>query len=458
MMHGGRPRAIAATVVAALAVALAAAPTRPAAAQGGPEPQTVSFAVIGDYGSNDPGEAAVATLVDAADPAFIATVGDNAYAPHALDTAVGQYFGNYICDYQGSHGTGSVVNRFFPALGNHDHTDGGGLPAYLAYFTLPGAGIVQAHPSGNERYYDVVQGPVHLFLLDSSVLEPDGNTQTSPQAMWLQQGLAASDSRWDVVLFHHSPYTSWSLPPGNKEALQWPFEAWGADLVVSGHVHTYERVVRDDDHDGAPLTYVVNGLGGEGVHQFDAVPVGGSQVRYNAQFGALFLDASATELSAGFRSVDGVTQDRFTLSDADPRPDAVIQRGPSGPVRGDDVYNTTGTGQTAGGTAPASTPQRYRITVQNDAPFAEVLRVRGTPPDPAFSVRYRVAGVDVTAAVTAGTYLTPALEPGASLTLKAVVVPGAGARVGSGLRGTLTVRSTTHPTSRDVVTFLTIRT
>ncbi len=350
------------------------------------------------------------------------------------------------------------MNRFFPALGNHDHTDGGGLPAYLAYFTLPGAGIVQPHPSGNERYYDFVQGPVHIFVLDSSVLEPDGNTRTSPQAMWLQQGLAASTSRWNVVLFHHSPYTSWSLPPGNKEALQWPFEAWGADLVVSGHVHTYERVVRDDNHDGVPLTYVVDGLGGEDVHQFDAVPVDGSQVRYNAQFGALFLDASATELSAGFRSVDGVTQDRFTLSDAAPRPDGVIQRAPTGPVRGDDVYNTTGTGQAAGGTAAASTPRRYRITVQNDAPFPEVLRVRGTAPDTAFRVQYRVAGVEVTAAVTAGTFLTPALEPGASLIVKAVVTPRSGSRVGSALQGTVTVRSTTHPTSRDVVTFLTIRT
>ncbi len=102
MANGGRPRAIAATLVAALAVALAATPPRPSAAQGEPEPQTVNFVVIGDYGSNDPGEAAVAALVDAAEPDFVATVGDNAYAPHSLDTAVGQYYANYIGDYQGA--------------------------------------------------------------------------------------------------------------------------------------------------------------------------------------------------------------------------------------------------------------------------------------------------------------------------------------------------------------------
>ena len=38
--------------------------------------------------------------------------------------------------------------------------------------------------------------------------------------------------------------------------MQWPYKPWGADLVMSGHVHNYERLIEDG------LTYIVSGLGG----------------------------------------------------------------------------------------------------------------------------------------------------------------------------------------------------
>ena len=38
--------------------------------------------------------------------------------------------------------------------------------------------------------------------------------------------------------------------------MQWPFAAWGADAVLSGHAHAYERIERDG------IVYFVNGLGG----------------------------------------------------------------------------------------------------------------------------------------------------------------------------------------------------
>ena len=453
-MTGGR--SIGAVVLCALAIAttLTAVPDRSAAALA---PDAVQIAVIGDHGSGNADAAAVAALVHAAAPDVVATVGDNVFHDVPLDESVGRLYSDFIGAYHGAYGPGSEVNRFFPALGNHDLLDGGKLPAYLAYFTLPGPGAVQAHPSGNERYYDVVQGPVHLFVVDSHSSEPDGDTQGSRQATWLRRGLATSTARWDVVLFHHPPYTSWSLSPGNDEDLQWPFEAWGADLVLSGHVHTYERIVRDDDRDGEPLTYVVDGLGGQTPHEFRADPVGGSQVRYNAGFGALFLTATATQLVGVFRTVDGITRDGFTLSDTAPRPDLRVRRAPDGPLRGDDVYDATGAGQAVGArTAPGDT-NRSTISVQNDAAFPEVLRLRGTATTGGFSVHYRVGGIDVTPAVTAGTYVTPVLEPGEALPVHALVTPGDGTRPGSRLLATVAARSTTHPTIRDAVTVLTIR-
>src|SRR5687767_10453174 len=42
-------------------------------------PQTVLFAAIGDYGTDDRDEAAVAALVDSWNPEFVITFGDNNY-------------------------------------------------------------------------------------------------------------------------------------------------------------------------------------------------------------------------------------------------------------------------------------------------------------------------------------------------------------------------------------------
>lgn len=113
-------------------------------------------------------------------------------------------------------------------------------------------------------------------------------------------------------MFHHAAFSS-SSGHGSNATLQWPFEAWGAELVLNGHDHTYERVERDDDHDGTTLTYVVDGLGGQAPYGF-TTPVAGSQVRYNADHGALFLDASATSLTGTFRTVGGAQPDTFTLT------------------------------------------------------------------------------------------------------------------------------------------------
>lgn len=300
---------LALVVVAAVA---ARSPAPPPPQRPASTPATVSIAVIGDYGSVDSHEAAVAALVAAEAPDAVATVGDNAYGSAGQDAAVGQYYHSFIGAYSGAYGAGSPTNRFFPALGNHDISDGGGRTAYESFFTLPGAGTTSLRPSGNERYYDVVQGPVHLFVLDSDPSEPSGITSSSTQAAWLRNGLAASPSPWNVVLMHHAPYSS-SSGHGSTAALQWPYEQWGADLVLAGHDHTYERVVRDDDADGTPLTYVVDGLGGRSPYGF-TTPVAGSQVRYNSDYGALFLDATETTLDGAFHTVGGTTVDTFSLT------------------------------------------------------------------------------------------------------------------------------------------------
>ena len=257
-----------------------------------PIPQTVRFAVIGDYGSGNQAEAEVADLVKSWDPDLIITTGDNNYPDGEADTIdknIGQFFHEFIFPYTGSYGAGAPENRFFPSLGNHDWHTPDAQP-YLDYFTLP----------GNERYYDFTWGPVHFFAVDSDSDEPDGADSDSIQANWLQSGLSTSDSIWKIVYFHHAPYSSASH--GSNERMQWPFAEWGADVVISGHDHTYERISRDG------ITYFVNGVGGASRYDFFDI-VEGSQVRYNDNHGAMLIELIGDVMHFQFINRQGLVID-----------------------------------------------------------------------------------------------------------------------------------------------------
>jgi hypothetical protein len=269
--------------------------------------KVIRFAVIGDFGQAGSNEAAVASLVKSWQPDFIITTGDNNYPngeATTIDANIGQYFSDYIFPYDGSYSPGTDTNRFFPSLGNHDWESGTVQP-YLDYFPIDES-VVNLNSSGNERYYDFMQGPVHFFVLDSNRKEPDGTTSTSRQASWLQAQLAASTTPWQVVYFHHPPYSS--SKHGSLERMQWPFAHWGADIVLSGHDHTYERLHIDD------ILYFVNGLGGRSTYPF-YTPVAGSQVRYNENYGAMLVAASEDYFNAEFYSItcDGELIDSYTI-------------------------------------------------------------------------------------------------------------------------------------------------
>ena len=271
----------------------------------------VRFAVIGDYGLDGLAELNVANLVQTWTPDFIITVGDNNYGcggADTIDSNIGQFYHFFISPYTGKYGTGASVNRFFPALGNHDWGEsncsgipaGGRIDPYLNYFSLP----------GNGRYYDFTWGGlVHLFALDSDPREPSGTTSTSIQAAWLQGKLATSTMPWKLVYFHHPPYSAGICCGGiTLEAayMQWPFQAWGASAVLSGHSHSYERVMQNN------FPYIVNGLAGGGITQFGS-PVPGTQAQYNADFGALLVTATTARITFQFITRTGQVIDTYTI-------------------------------------------------------------------------------------------------------------------------------------------------
>lgn len=268
--------------------------------------QTVDFAMIGDFGDGSSSETAVATEINTWGVDFVVTAGDNRYGSISFDAAVGKDYCAFLKDVvSGTNCSGgsATTNAFFPSTGNHDYTDGlgGGINEYLSYFTLPGTGITTSGTSGSELYYDFEQGIVHFFMIDSY-------TDLAAQQTWLQTQLAASTATWKVVIFHHAPYSS-SSNHGSQTQMQWPFATWGADVVMSGHDHTYERIHQNG------IVYFVNGLGGRSIYNF-GTPVAGSQVRYNADYGAMKISADATSMNFQFINTSGTIIDNYTLGAA----------------------------------------------------------------------------------------------------------------------------------------------
>lgn len=266
----------------------------------------VVFAEIADFGK--PTESAgiglrgVAEMIASWNPDFVLTAGDNIYAPtNTYQSAVGDYYGDFITD-------DLTTTRFFPIAGNHDHSDpANGFDDYLAYFTLP----------GNERYYELVRGPVHFFMLHSAIgslgapsPEPDGVEATSKQAQWLKARMSVSTARWKVVLVHDSPYCLNEDYPGHT-VLRWPYKLWGADVVISGDDHRYERY----EVDGLP--YLVNGLGGAtrdtNPHVADVLAPY-LKASYHADWGAIRGTATCDSLKFEFITRGAVTVDTLTLT------------------------------------------------------------------------------------------------------------------------------------------------
>lgn len=258
---------------------------------------TIRIAVIGDFGLAGANEANVAALVKSWHPQDIITTGDNNYPAGAADTIdanIGQYYHEFIAPYSGNYGPGAAANHFFPVLGNHDWQAANSQP-YRDYFTLP----------GNERYYTADIGPLRLFALDSMPDEPDGTTADSAQGAWLEQQLAASTACWNVVAMHHPPFSSGLH--GSSAWMQWPYAAWGADLVLAGHDHSYERF----DHDGIP--YILNGLGGGALYALHP-PTAGSKRQFAGGYGAMLLEVDRNSLHIQFITVDGTLVDDMQLA------------------------------------------------------------------------------------------------------------------------------------------------
>jgi len=256
---------------------------------------SVVFAVIGDYGKAGNAEGEVATMVKSWNPDFILTTGDNNYQKGELETIqenISDYYGDYIYNFDAPEeyrceGNAFVdeINRFFPSPGNHDANNSDGLMPYLNFFTLP----------QGEEYYSFAWGSVTFYSLNSCAVNVEEQNQ------WLSEQLADSHTPFQIVYFHHSPYSPG--PHGNESKMQWDFYAQHINLVLTGHDHIYSRISKFDEEG---LYYIVNGVGGKSLYSSSVHPLPADQFdtfSYDSDYGAIRAVATARKLVVEFYAV-----------------------------------------------------------------------------------------------------------------------------------------------------------
>jgi Bacterial Ig domain/RTX calcium-binding nonapeptide repeat (4 copies)/Calcineurin-like phosphoesterase len=252
---------------AALALLAAAAPARAV--------EPVTLLAAGDIaGCNSLGDEATAAILDVTE-GTVATLGDNAY-PDGTPTQFAE------C-YHPSWGRHRARTR--PAVGNHEYRTPGAA-GYFGYF-----GAAAGDPT--KGYYSYDLGAWHVVVLNSQCWEIGGCEAGSPQERWLRADLAASTAPCTVAYWHHARFSS-----ARWVQLEWMEPAWkalyehGAELVLAGHDHVYERhAPQTPSGDPSPafgLRQFVVGSGGFDHHRFvTALPT--SEVAESQTFGLLAL-------------------------------------------------------------------------------------------------------------------------------------------------------------------------
>jgi hypothetical protein len=169
-----------------------------------------------------------------------------------------QYERGELADFQAvfDKSWGRFKSIIHPTPGNHEYSTTGAA-GYFEYF-------------GVQRWYSFDIGGWHVVSLNSNCRSVGGCDVGSPQERWLKADLAAHPARCVLAFWHHPRWSSGfhGSDPG-YDAFWSDLAAAGAEIVLSGHDHDYERFGPDRG-----IRQFVVGTGGRSLY-----PIVGHEVR-----------------------------------------------------------------------------------------------------------------------------------------------------------------------------------
>lgn len=246
-----------------------------------------------------------AALVEKLAPDAVFVLGDLAYPNGKLD--------EFLDCYDPAWGKFRSITR--PAVGNHEYHTAHAGP-YHAYFCGSSGDAFRG-------YYSFDIGAWHVVSLNSNcggdldvpaevASEFGGCDKDSPQAKWLRDDLAKHPSPCTAALWHHPVFNSGKHGQAGYMRDLWRIlEDAGADLVLNGHAHDYERlapvVLPGTRNDQRGMRQFVIGTGGRGLATFADIDRN-SEVRQAETHGVLELKLYADKYEWNYvATTPGVT-------------------------------------------------------------------------------------------------------------------------------------------------------
>ncbi len=258
------------------------------------------------------GDAETAALLAQNPNATVFTLGDNAY-PNGQPS-----------EYTNCYGPtwGAHKARTRPITGGHDTAtvNGGSLPnqGFVDYFS---AQLAPFGPTATDRlktYYSYNIGAWHVVALNSACYFDLPGCNTAQMEQWFRDDLAANSNVCTAVTWHDARWSSGNIH-GNQVFTQPLWEIaydGGADIVLSGNEHDYERFAPQDANGALDNTFGVRafvvGTGGYYLYDLDALEP--NSQAYSSTYGVMKLTLHPTSYDWQFIPVAGGT---FTDSGTD---------------------------------------------------------------------------------------------------------------------------------------------
>jgi hypothetical protein len=331
------------------------------------------IAACGETTQDEP----TAQILDSIPDGIVALLGDNVYSAGSPS--------EYTNCYEPTWGRHKARTR--PSPGNHDYTTAGAA-GYYGYF-----GAAVGDPSQGWYSYDV--GDWHVIALNSNCYYVGGCDAGSAQEQWLRADLAAHPTSCTLAYWHHPRFNSSGTDSNNLSVEPLWQALWdhGAELVLNGHAHLYERYAPQAPN-GAPdpaygIRQITSGTGGYVLYPWGQIQPN-SEVRFNDAHGVLKLTLEPNGYNWQFLPVPGKTSTDSGSSSChgvpqgppppppDSSPPAISLAAPSqGSTTGDSTPTFAGTAGTAtgdsttvvvkvyNGTAPSGTPVQTLVTTRS---------------------------------------------------------------------------------------------
>jgi len=344
-------------------------------------------------------------------PYRVITLGDNAY-PSGTNNNFANCYDNYKLD--GSFSTynasrkawwGQFKAQTMPSLGNHEYLNSTNPSTqskpYFDYFsgavpfkgptapvpnTTDNPGLIRGDPgSGDAKgYYSYNLGSWHIVVLNSNC-DYVSCDSTSSQADWLRNDLASHPAKCTLAYMHHPLYATGTggLEPRVKPLWQILYDN-GADVILNGHDHRYERLARIGPNDNKDLTNgmrpIIAGTGGDPGTGTTATNEPNSEIKIFGTAGVLKMDLSDGYYSWAFIATDGTANGKVidsTAAPADPKFGAENPPNSTTPPGTEACHGAPGstdtTPPTLTGIAPADGATGVAVKTNAEATFSEAM-------------------------------------------------------------------------------------